>query len=527
MSATLFFNGHILTQDKSQPNVEAVLIEGQYIKEIGEEAVLRGMVDSNIIEVDLKGKTLIPGLNDAHIHVWKVGHLLTSMLDLRGVTSITRMLEMVKEFAEGLPEGQWLMARGFNEAVLAEKRIPTREEIDSVVSDRPVILTRTCAHIISINSKAMEICEIQDSVEAPPGGIILRDEENKPTGVFCETALGLIHKYIPSPTIEQYEAMLDSASNELLSYGITSATDPGVLPELMAVYKNLDDQSKLKLRFNVMAIRLPDGGTEVLPLPEKHVSDQLRVDTIKFFSDGGLSGKTASVKRNYKGYEEKGILRFDEQRFYDMAVEGHRAGFRIGTHAIGDNAIDVVVGTYKRLCDEFPSEMRHRVEHLGLPEKSHLETMSKYNMISVPQTIFLFELGSNFRRYLDDDYLKHTFPVRSTMEAGISVALSSDAPVVKSFNPMKGIVAAVTRKDKEGVQISPEESITVEEALYGYTMGGAISTGDENNRGSITSGKWADLTILDKNPLDVEIEEIEHIKVQTTYLAGKIVYNRN
>ena len=219
-------------------------------------------------------------------------------------------------------------------------------------------------------------------------------------------------------------------------------------------------------------------------------------------------------------------MRFDEDRMYEMAVEGHKAGFRIGTHAIGDVAIDTVLNVYKRLYDETPSPQRHRVEHLGLPNRAHFDLMAKYNMVSVPQTIFIKELGPNFRKYLDDQYLELTYPVRSVLDKGIDLALSSDAPVVKSFNPMTGLMAAVNRKDREGVTISLSEAITEEEALYAYTMGGAIVNGDEDNRGSIAKGKWADLVILASNPLKVETEEIENVKVDSTFVGGKLVYKQ-
>jgi predicted amidohydrolase YtcJ len=333
----------------------------------------------------------------------------------------------------------------------------------------------------------------------------------------------LVFNHIPEPTAKDYEAMLTAAMHHQLELGITSATDPGVLPNLLAVYREMDAGGRLLNRLNVMAIRRPDGGTDTLPLPEPHLSDHLRVDTIKFFADGGLSGATAAVSVPFLVTGGTGVLRFEPDELFELARDAHLQGLRIGIHAIGDRAIEVVLSVYEKLYALAPGQ-RHRIEHLGLPTPSQLERVSAAGIIAVPQTVFIYSLGPNFRRYVPAEMLPACYPVRDMLDAGITVALSSDAPVVKEDNPLIGLQAAVTRQDFGGETIAANQAITAEEALYAYTMGGAIASGDADNRGSITVGKWADFAILSDNPLRVDSSAISQIKVEMTLVGGQVVY---
>jgi predicted amidohydrolase YtcJ len=518
-----FYNGTILTQDKANPYVEAIAVEQDKIVAVGrwEEVKTLKQADSQVI--DLQGQTLTAGLIDSHIHVWKVGNLLTYTLDVRGIGSISELQDRLSEYARQNPDAEWIQARGFNEAVMQEGRMPTRHDLDKVIADKPVYLLRTCAHIAVFNTKALEISGLTQNTPIPFGGIVDLDESGKPNGIVRETAMGLVTRHIPPYSVAQYEDMIHAAAKELLAHGVTSATDPGVMPDLLETYRNMDKKGALPMRFNVMAIRLPDGGNTPLPLPETHFSERLRIDTIKFFSDGGLSGKTAAISRPYRGFTDNGILRFDEKHLYDLAVEAHRNGLRIGIHAIGDRAIETVLNVYQRLYAETLSTQSHRIEHFGLPTDAHIETMARLGLSAVPQPIFLDEMGPNFRKYLDDGFLARCYPIRTLLDQGVKVAFSTDAPVVKNLNPFVGMQAALTRLDRTGVALSLDEAISAEEALYAYTMGSAIANGNEDEVGSIQVGKYADLVILDQNPIETPPHQIHKIKVKATYLNGKKV----
>lgn len=520
----VFYGGTVLTQSR-QSVASAIGIRDGRIVAVGESHDLLHAAGPRTKRLDLGGRTVVPGFNDAHAHVWKIGQLLTGILDLRSVRSLDELIERVRVFGAKLPEDAWLLGRGYNEAVFREGRGPTRDDLDRAEPRRPVALTRTCGHIWAVNSPGLERAGIVASTQAPVGGVIEHDERGQPTGVLHETAIGLVTRTLPVPTAAEYERMIEAALHHQLSLGITSSSDCGVQPRLLAMYREMDAKGSLPARMNVMPFRRVDGVPDPLPLPERFVSDMLRVNTAKFLADGGLSGATAALSVPYRHQDQRGVLRFDEDELRALCRETHSAGWRIATHAIGDVAIDQVLGIYESLGPH-PQGLAHRIEHFGLPDAAQIARASRLGVIAVPQTVFVHSLGRNFRQYLPDTFLPRTYPVRAMIDGGVHVALSSDAPVVENDDPLLGMSAAVTRQVEDGEPIAADQAITIEEALFAYTMGGAFATGDDSNRGSIEVGKWADLAVLSANPLEVEAERLPEIEVEVTMLAGKVVYER-
>jgi predicted amidohydrolase YtcJ len=518
----LLFNGNVLTMDGSG-TATAVAFHNGRIARVGDTEVLLEEADPGTIRLDLEGRTVVPGFTDAHAHVWKMGHLLTTMLDLRKTPSLTALVQDVRDRERTLPEGRWLVGRGFNEIAMAEKRKPTRHDLDQASPHRPVVLTRTCGHIYAVNSAALKIAGISAETQTPVGGVIERDERGEPTGILHETAMGLINGVLPPPTPVEYEQMVCAALHHQLSLGITASSDCGVVPELLDVYRDMDRRGALPARMLVMPLRRVDGRKEPVPLPEKHASDMLRVDTVKFLADGGLSGGTAALSIPYRHSDTKGTLRFEKEELRRLCQETHDRGWRIATHAIGDVAIDLILEIYKSL-GAHPSGFAHRIEHFGLPSKEQLRRAAEVGVISVPQTIFIYALGGNFLEMVPEAFLPRTYPIRNMLDAGLTVALSSDAPVVEDDNPFMGMFAAITRRTKDGRVIAADQAITAEEALHGYTMGGAIASGEAATRGSITPGKWADVAVLSDDPLAVDPEAFAEIRVEMTFLAGNQVY---
>jgi predicted amidohydrolase YtcJ len=475
--------------------------------------------------LDLGGRTVVPGFNDAHAHVWKIGHLLTTMLDVRGVRSLVELEHRAREAASRLPEGAWLLGRGFNEAALREGRPPGRHDLDRAVSDRPVMLTRTCGHICAVNTAALVRAGITATTEAPPGGVIDRDERGEATGLLHERAIGLMNAVIPRPTDAEYQAMVKAALSHQLSLGITSTSDCGVRPELLRSYRFMEAEGALAARVNVMPLRRLDDDEVTVPLDVQHTSEMLRVDTVKFLADGGLSGATAALSVPYRHAETRGVLRFEPDELFELAREAHVAGWRIATHAIGDVAIEQVLDLYERL-GAHPRGYAHRIEHFGLPTPEQVARAQRQDVFVVPQPIFIHSLGPNFRRYLPDPLLARCYPLRDMFRAPLCVALSSDAPVVEDDNPLTGIMAAITRRDCEGQPIAANQAIGIREALEGYTLSGAVVSGDAQNRGSLDVGKWADLAVLSGDPLTAEPEALPSLHVDMTFLGGHMVYER-
>jgi predicted amidohydrolase YtcJ len=524
MTDVLLYNGQVLTQ-ATPATASALAVRDGRIAAVGDSAELLRSANQRTRRIDLRGRTIVPGFNDAHAHIWKIGHLLTSMVDLRRVTSLTRLVDEVTRASNVLPRDAWLLGRGFNEAAMDEQRPPTRHDLDRASPQRPIVLTRTCGHIYAVNSVALTRAGIGPETTAPVGGVVERDERGVPTGLLHETAMGLINRVMPAPTTSEYEAMIEAALKHQLSLGITSTSDCGVSPHLLSVYRSMAAQGQLPGRVNVMPLRRVDGVATPVPLPEPFVSDMLRVDTIKFLADGGLSGATAALSVNYRHTAQKGILRFNNSELRELCRDTHDAGWRIATHAIGDVAIGQMLDIYASLGTH-PRGFAHRIEHFGLPSADQLEQAAKLAVIAAPQAIFIRTFGRNFRSYLPDSFLPRTYPIRAMLDSGVRIALSSDAPVVEDDNPLVGMEAAVTRRDLEGELIAPEQAITAADALRAYTMGGAVATGDEANRGSIEPGKWADLAVLSRNPLTAQPDTLSAIQVDMTLLAGRVVFER-
>ena len=503
----------------------AVAVRQGRIAAVGDSDVLLREAGAGTVRIDLGGRTVVPGFDDAHAHVWKIGHLRTTMLDLRGVRSLDELAAQLRRRSAALAPGAWLLGRGFNEAMLREGRLPTRHDLDAAVADRPVVLTRACGHMYAVNAMALERAGIGAGTEPPTGGVIDRDDRGRATGLLRETAMGLVTRVMPAPAAAEYESMIDAALRHQLSLGITATSDCGVAPELLRVYRDMDARGALAARVNVMPLRRVDGAAAPVALPERFESEMLRVDTVKFLADGGLSGATAALSVPYRHAPTTGVLRFDDGELMALCRETHEAGWRIATHAIGDRAIDQVLDAYEALGPAARGRA-HRIEHFGLPDAAQLSRAARLGVIAAPQTVFLHSLGRNFRQYLPDVLMPRCYPVRAMLDAGITVALSSDAPVVEDDNPLLGIAAAVTRRDGEGAAIAPEQAITIGEALYAYTMGGAIAAGDARNRGSIVAGRRADLAVLSGNPLTTPPDALTGIAVDMTFLGGRRVFER-
>lgn len=494
------------------------------IEAIGTATELRNQFGSFEKEIDFQGKTIVPGLNDAHIHVWKIGHLRTYMLDVRGVKSIVEFKQKLKDFATKNPNSEWIMARGINEMVLEEKRLPTKEDLDEVIADRPVFVIRTCAHIGIANSKAMEISGVSEATEVPFGGEIRKNQDGSLQGIFTERALGLIMNNIPPFTFEEYKNMILEAHDYLLSLGITSATDPAANEELLAAYIQLDQEGLLKVRMNVFPLRIPDGSDEIQVLPEQYESEFLQIKTVKFFSDGGLSSATAALNVPYKntdGY--KGVLRLDYDKFYNTAKEAVDKGFSVATHAIGHQAVDLTLKVYSDLFKIDPT-LRHRIEHVGFLSQENINDFKRMNMTAAMQPIFIYELANNFKSTLTDALLDVVYPCKTVLDNGINLALSTDGPVVKEINPWVNIETAVTRKAADGFIIGESQKITLQQALYAYTQGSAFADNLENVKGSLSIGKYADFIVLDKNPF--ELKDVSNVESLETWVAGELKYKK-
>lgn len=519
----ILHNGTIRTMDERYPLVEAVAVRQGRIVAVGRLEDVEAIAGAGTRRIDLAGRCLIPGFNDAHVHLWKVGLLLTSMLDTRltSTPTIPVMVDAFRARAALTPAGAWLVGRGYNNVTLPEKRHPTRADLDQASITNPIIVIHTSAHVAAVNSLALRLAGITRDTPNPPGGEIEHDEQGEPTGVLHETAMAAVVKVQPPPSDDEFEAAIVAAANAYLKLGITSITDPGVSPAQIAVYRRAAENRRLPVRANVMSRYTLDDGSQV-PLPDPIRTEWLRVDTVKLFADGGLSAGNAAISVSYPD-GKRGSLRHTNDEMQAMIWDIHRAGLRSATHAIGDLAIEQVISAIEAAERRLASPVMHRIEHYGLPSADHLARC--HNRIAVvPQPIFIHALGASFLNYVPASLMPRLYPLRSMIDAGLTIALSSDAPVVPDAAPLKAIQSAALRFSAEGVSLVPEQRVPATETLPLYTRGGAVVAGESDVKGSISPGKYADFAVLSHDPLSVPPESFSEVRVEMTIVDGKIVY---
>ncbi len=531
MADLLFFNGRFYDHASGFSEPQAMLVREGKIYARGDLNALELLVSENAERIDARGSYILPGFNDAHIHVWKVGNLLTYLIDVRGIESLDALGSRLQQAARVLDDvNAWIMVRGFNEALWEKADLPTCQDLDRFVSDQPVYLLRTCAHIAVLNSTALKACGLEVTTLVPAGGEIRRSADGSLSGVITESALGLISPYIPEYSAAQYEKMIFAAQELLFRNGITSATDPAVHPQLMQVYQNLNNSGRLRLRINAMPILLPDGASKPNELPALTDSPFLKVQTAKLFADGGLSSQTAAVKRPYlkrsaAEVENRGVLRIIPDRLKELVFAACRQGYTLAIHAIGDLAIEKVLDVYELAAHEFPSAKANRIEHFELPEPADLDRMAALGCMAIMQPVFIHELGLNFRQSLDNEYLGHLLPVKTLLDRNIITAFSTDAPVVSSLNPFQNITTAITRKDSSGFVFGAPEAVTIIQALEAYTLGSAKAEFSDHEKGCLLPGMYADMIFLDQHPLLIAPAELINIHVTATYIGGNCVYS--
>lgn len=520
----MIYNGTIRTMDVLHPTAEAVAIANGRIIAVGTLEDVEALTHANTKRIDLAGRTLIPGFNDAHIHLWKVGMLLTVMLDARpaATPNIPAIVAAYTARAAKTPDGGWIVGRGYHNLTLPEGRHPTRHDLDQASTTHPLVLIHTSAHACVCNSLALQLAGITRDTPDPDGGHIERDAHGEPTGVLHETAMNPVNKVQPPPTEAEFEAAVLAAAKAFLKMGVTSATDPGVSPAQLDVYRKLANERRMPFRANVMARRYLDDGDKV-PLPDRYESNWLRIDTVKLFADGGLSSGNAALSVNYPGRDDPGLLRHTNEQMQSLIWDIHRGGLRAAVHAVGDAAIEQVIGAMEYAAKRLVSRMKHRIEHFGLPSGDHLRRC-RGRIAVVPQPIFIHALGSAFLKYVPDALRPRLYPLRAMIDAGLTIALSSDAPVVPDANPLLALQTAALRKAADGTPLQPEQSVPLTLSLPLYTLGGAVVAGEDHLKGTIMPGKLADLTILSGDPLRAPIERLADLRVDMTLVDGQMMY---
>ncbi len=529
-SDLLLVNGRILTMDRARPEASAVAIRQGRIVAVGGDGEARDAAGPGVETVDLRGRTAVPGLNDAHAHPIIVGEgLLDLDLGTPPNRAIADIVGLVAAAAHPRLPGEWFVGRGYDQARLADGRHPTRHDLDPVSPDHPALLLRSSHHVGVANSRALALAGVTAATPDPAGGVFDRDEHGEPTGVLREAALGLVRAAIPEPSEEQIASALERAGRAFLVHGVTSATEAGVRdPRQLGAYQRLRRANRLPFRAHLMMmIDETLDPLEQLGIRTGFGDEWLRIGPAKLFSDGSIGGHTARMREPYEGEpDNRGLWMMPPDELKAKVLRAHRAGFQVGIHAIGDAAIDLVLDAYEEAQRAAPRpDARHRVEHCSIVDEAIIARIAALGVVPIPGTSFLRHFRDAYVDALGEERPRHAYGLASFARQGIVAAASSDAPVVP-IDPLAGLQTMVTRKDVDGRPVWPDEAVPLAEAIRAYTANAAYASFEEGIKGTLASGLLGDVTVFETDLAAVPPDELAQVKVDLTILEGEVVFHR-
>jgi hypothetical protein len=528
MTDLCLLNGAFYTQDPDRSLKTAVAIRNGRFLAVGGNDEIRDLIRPGTRVIDLEGHRVLPGLTDAHFHLydWALG---LRRLPLADTTSLADLRERLAQRTSEMPSGAWILGQGWNETRWSAPRLPTRTDLDAVSPDHPVILWRSDLHLAVVNSLALREAGITGDSPNPPEGVIDRDESGQPTGVLRELAINLVTDVIPSPTEEEVVEAMREGFPLLHRLGLTGVHDYRIMggadgPPAFRAYQRLHAEGDLPLRLwmNLPGERL--GEAIALGLRSGFGDDSLRVGHIKLFSDGGQGARTAWLLEPYRDVGGCGMPLTPMDEIRRAVRRADQSGLAVAIHAIGDRANRELITVFENL-QPVSRRVPHRIEHVQIIRPDDVARLGRLDVVASVQPIHITDdipmveasLGQRARL---------CYPFRDMVDAGVALALGSDCPVADP-NPLWGIHAAVTRRRRDGAPSSgwyPEQRLAVAEAVWGYTMGPALASGREAELGSIAPGKVADLVVLDRDILALDPMEIADVQVVMTIFDGRVVY---
>lgn len=537
----LYTNADIHTQDPRRPRAGSLGVHGGRIISLDDELPASAFRDVH----DLAGASVVPGFNDAHLHLSYLGEA-ELQIDLRPAACPTMdaVLAAVEAGCSTAPAGSWVIGAGYDQNYLDDIH-PTAELLDRVSNGHPVWLLHNSRHMGVANTEAFERAGYPErrNVRVPEGGAVAKDADGRATGLLQETARALITDSIPAPSVEDIAAMVGAGSRLALALGITSITEPGLGAPAhvghsvsdMAGYQLARESGRLGVRATVMPYltalhRLGDDGGGPFGLDlglRSGLGDEwLRIGPVKVLSDGSMIGRSAFMCRDYPadaaaGVSNRGMLQFPEHDLRTWLIGAHCSGWQVAVHAIGDAALNVVMDILEEAQRVHPrQDPRHRIEHLSSANDDQLKRAARLGLIGVPQGRFISELGDGVIRAVGQDRVRCTYRVKGLLDAGMEIAASTDAPVVDA-NPILNIHDMVNRRTASGTEFSPEERISVAQAVRAYTVGSAYAVHEEKYKGTLTPGMLADFLTLSEDIYQVNPENIRDIKVTGTFIGGR------
>ncbi len=518
--ATLaILNANVVTFSPKQPRAEAIAVQNKRIIAVGSNKEIRKHIGERTRLIDAKNKTIVPGFVDCHVHMTSFGRFLQT-LNLRNIESVKEMQRKLREYSQKNPEKSWIQGGRWDQDRFTEKRYPTRWDLDAAVADKPVFLIRVCGHLGVANSRALQLAGVTKETIVKGGKIDLDEATGEPNGILRENALQLVWKVIPKAGSKKLEEACLLACRKAVEAGLTCVHWIVGSAQEMRIIQRLFIEGKLPLRVYLgISVDLLDE-LVCLGLLTGFGNDMIKIGFVKVFADGSLGARTAALKESYSDKPEtKGIMLYTQRKLNKCILKAHRAGLQLAVHAIGDRAIEAVLKAFENALKKHPRENhRHRIEHCSVLNPTLIKRMKRLGLIASVQPHFTVSDFWVMNR-VGKDRARWVYAFRTLMKEGLNVASGSDCPV-EPIDPLLGVWAAVARTS------FIEESLTVEEAVKTYTLNAAYASFDENNRGTIEVGKFADLTVLSDDVFNVPPHEIKKAKVEMTVVDGKIVYAR-
>jgi hypothetical protein len=530
--------GKVWTGVASDPIAQAVAIEGARVLATGTSAAMLKLAVPGAKIIELHGRLVLPGFNDAHVHIQMGGANLVGV-HLTDSRSQAEFRERMAAYAKTIPKGKWILSGAWDEQRWTPVALPTHQLIDDVTPDNPVAVSRTDLHMILANAYAMKLAGVDRHTRDVPGGVILRDAEGNPTGIFKDAAKDLILSKIPADTEADMERYILATQTVAAENGVTSVQDMAVSstdptgPLKLQALQRLQREGRLKLR---VAECLPLAyGKQMsdLGMEEPFGNEMYHVGCLKTFADGGLGASTAWFTAAYTDNPKNFGIASDSmqhpQELYAQFKMADEAGLQLITHAIGDRANHTILDMYERLeKEDGPRDRRDRIEHAQTLLPEDIPRFAQLHVIASVQPYHAIDDGRWAEKRIGPERVKSTYAFRSLMDSGAVVAFGSDWPVAPLV-PLTGIYAAVTRRTIDGKNPGgwmPQQKVTVAESVKAYTYNAAYAEREETIKGRIAPGQLADLIVLSDDIFTIDPVKIDGVKVELTLLGGQVIYSR-
>lgn len=518
----ILYNGNIWTVNPSQLRAQAVAISGGRFLAVGSNQEVLTLAAGSSRKVDLAGKTVLPGFNDAHSHPVESGveHLRMVACDKDSIADIQAALQ---QRAAKTPPGEWVLGFLYDDG--KTPRPLSREDLDAAAPAQPVLVRHRGGHTVFVNSRAFKLAGVNEKTADPPGGRFEHDSAGHLTGHVGDRATAVFEKLIAyNPSREDYRRAASLIAKMFISKGVTSACDADTGPDGLQGYEDARDAGEFPMRvYCHIAVTALDKFMAA-GLHTGFGDEWIRLGGVKQYADGSISERTAWLSQPYIGMGDyRGLQVSRREDMYENGHKAHAAGWQLATHANGDLAIDEILGVYEQIQREMPvGDPRYRIEHCTLLTPALIGRMKALNAIPAPFSCYTYFHGDVMHFY-GQDRLEHMFPMRDFLAAGLRPTDSSDYTASPS-EPMMWLQSQTTRSDMQGNVWGANQRITVEQAIQCGTLHGAYGSFEEKLKGSIEPGKLADLLVLGKDPFRVEPAELISIPVERTMVGGKWVY---